>query len=162
MHLDDMLAAIETLLARVCAKAGVARSDLSGVGIGLPGFVDSAAGLVLWSSTLIDRKVPLAAAAQGRLGLPVTIDNDANLVALAELWFGSGRGLSDFAVVTIEHGLGMGLVVNHRIYRGARGLGMELGHTKVQLDGALCRCGQRAVLRPMSPITPWRARRQPR
>lgn len=146
MHLDDMLAAIETLLARVCAKAGVARSDLSGVGIGLPGFVDSAAGLVLWSSTLIDRKVPLAAAAQGRLGLPVTIDNDANLVALAELWFGSGRGLSDFAVVTIEHGLGMGLVVNHRIYRGARGLGMELGHTKVQLDGALCRCGQRGCL----------------
>jgi predicted NBD/HSP70 family sugar kinase len=59
---------------------------------------------------------------------------------------GGARGLSDFAVVTIEHGLGMGLVINHRIYRGAQGLGMELGHTKVQLDGALCRCGQRGCL----------------
>jgi hypothetical protein len=54
--------------------------------------------------------------------------------------------LSDFAVVTIEHGVGMGFVMNHRIYRGAQRLGMELGHTKVQLDGALCRCGQRGCL----------------
>lgn len=146
MQLDEMLDAIATLLARVCTKAGIAQADLSGVGIGVPGFVDSGEGVVLWSSTLTDRKVPLARAVQHRLGLPVAIDNDANLVALAELWFGSGRDLSDFAVVTIEHGVGMGLVVNHRLYRGARGLGMELGHTKVQLDGALCRCGQRGCV----------------
>jgi predicted NBD/HSP70 family sugar kinase len=88
----------------------------------------------------------LAAAASAHLGLPVHIDNDANLVALAELWFGAGRSISDFAVVTIEHGVGMGLVLGHRIYRGTQRLGMELGHTKVQLDGALCRCGQRGCL----------------
>ncbi len=97
-------------------------------------------------SVLTERALPLAALAQARLGLPVQVDNDANLCALAELWFGVGRGRSDFAVVTIEHGLGMGLVLNHRIHRGALGLGMELGHTKVQLDGALCRCGQRGCL----------------
>jgi predicted NBD/HSP70 family sugar kinase len=146
MALDTILTAIETLLARVCAKAGMSPSDLSGIGIGVPGFVDSAEGLVLWSSVLVDRDVPLAAEAGRHLGLPVTIDNDANLVALAELWFGNGRGLSDFAVVTIEHGVGMGLVLNHRIYRGAQRVGLELGHTKVQLDGALCRCGQRGCL----------------
>ena len=146
MQVSEMLDAIETLLNRVCTKAGLARADLSAVGIGVPGFVDCAGGMVLWSSTLIDRGVPLAAVAQDRLDLPVFIDNDANLVALAELWFGAGRSLSDFAVVTIEHGVGMGFVLNHRIYRGAQGLGMELGHTKVQLDGALCRCGQRGCL----------------
>ena len=146
MSMAEMLDTIERLLDRICAKAGMARAELSGVGIGVPGFVDSEGGMVLWSSTLTERTQPLAAVAQARLGLPVAIDNDANLVALAELWFGSGRRLSDFAVVTIEHGVGMGLVVNHRIYRGARGLGMELGHTKVQLDGALCRCGQRGCL----------------
>ncbi|MGL6210853.1 MAG: ROK family protein, partial [Paracoccaceae bacterium] len=146
MTLPEILDAIETLLARVCAKAGLAQGDLSGVGIGLPGFVDSAEGVVLWSSTLLERSVPLATAARGRLGLPIYIDNDANLVALAELWFGAGRALPDFAVVTIEHGVGMGFVMNHRIYRGAQRLGMELGHTKVQLDGALCRCGQRGCL----------------
>src|SRR5690606_9667168 len=146
MSLPEILEVIETLLSRVCAKAGMERADLSAVGIGLPGFVDCAEGMVFWSSILAERSVPIAAAATARLGLPVYVDNDANLVALAELWFGAGRSLSDFAVVTIEHGVGMGFVMNHRIYRGAQRLGMELGHMKVQLDGALCRCGQRGCL----------------
>ena len=146
MSLAEMLDTIEALYDRICARAGLARSDIAAIGVGVPGFVDSEAGMVEWSSTLTERRVPLAAAARARLALPVCIDNDANLVALAELWFGAGRRLSDFAVVTIEHGVGMGLVLNHRIYRGARGLGLELGHTKVQLDGALCRCGQRGCL----------------
>jgi len=146
LSLSELLEAMETLLDRVCAKAGMTRGDLTALGLGVPGFVDCHAGMVLWSSVLSERGVALAAAASSRLGLPVHVDNDANLVTLAELWFGSGRKLSDFAVVTIEHGLGMGVVINHRIYRGAHGLGMELGHTKVQLDGALCRCGQRGCL----------------
>jgi predicted NBD/HSP70 family sugar kinase len=146
MSLPDILEAVETLLGRVCAKAGVERSQLSALGIGVPGFVDCAEGTVFWSSVLAERNVPLAAAATSRLGLPAYVDNDANLVALAELWFGAGRSLSDFAVVTIEHGVGMGFVMNHRIYRGAQRVGMELGHMKVQLDGALCRCGQRGCL----------------
>ncbi|MES2433681.1 MAG: ROK family protein [Pseudomonadota bacterium] len=146
MPVAEMLDAMAALLNRVCDNAGIARGALSGVGIGLPGFVDQAEGVVLWSSTLTERAVPLALAAQERLGLPVSIDNDANLVALAELWFGAGRSLADFAVVTFEHGVGMGFVMNHRIYRGAQRLGLELGHTKVQLDGALCRCGQRGCL----------------
>jgi predicted NBD/HSP70 family sugar kinase len=143
---QDMLDAIEMLLTRVCIKAGVQRAALSGVGIGLPGFIDNAEGVVLWSSTLSERGVALVDMAQDRLHLPVFIDNDANLVAMAELWFGAGRSLADFAVVTFEHGVGMGFVMNHKLYRGARRLGMELGHTKVQLDGALCRCGQRGCL----------------
>ncbi|MGB8812868.1 MAG: ROK family protein [Paracoccaceae bacterium] len=144
--LPELLEAMETLLERVCAKAGITPRDLSALGLGVPGFVDCAEGMVLWSSVLSERSVPLAAAASARLGLPVYVDNDANLVTLAELWFGAGRALSDFAVVTIEHGVGMGFVLNHKIYRGAKGLGMELGHTKVQLDGALCKCGQRGCL----------------
>lgn len=146
LALETQLAATEALLDRVCASAGIPRAALSAVGLGVPGFVDSAHGRVHWSPILVGRNVALAAAARHRLGLPVHIDNDANLVTLAELWFGAGRTLADFAVVTIEHGVGMGLVINHRIWRGALGLGMELGHTKVQLDGALCRCGQRGCL----------------
>ena len=143
---EELLDAVELLLDNVCAKAGMTRRDLSAMGIGVPGFVDHATGMVHWSSTLAARSVPLAAAVESRIGLPTSIDNDANLVALAELWFGAGRTLADFAVVTIEHGVGMGFVMNHRLYRGAQRLGLELGHTKVQLDGALCRCGQRGCL----------------
>lgn len=146
MELPQLLAAMATLLDKVCAKAGIERSDVSALGLGLPGFVDSSTGQVMWSSVMAERGIGLADVASEYLGLSVHVDNDANLVTLAELWFGAGRGLSDFAVVTIEHGVGMGVVINHRIYRGAQGLGMELGHTKVQLDGALCRCGQRGCL----------------
>lgn len=147
MHsLANLIGAAETLLDKACAEAGITRERLSAVGLGVPGFVDAEAGRVMWSPVLSERDCLMAEAASARLGLPVHVDNDANLVALAELWFGAGRELADFAVVTIEHGVGMGLVINHRLYRGARGLGMELGHTKVQLDGALCRCGQRGCL----------------
>ena len=146
MSLVGILEAAESLLERVCAKGGVARESIQALGLGVPGFVDCDSGVVHWSPVLSQRHVALQAALRQRLGLTVFIDNDANLVTLAELWFGAGRRLSDFAVVTIEHGVGMGFVINHRIYRGARGMGMELGHTKVQLDGALCRCGQRGCL----------------
>ncbi len=146
MSREALLGTADDLLSRVCARAGMSRRDLSAVGIGVPGFVDHFRGHVHWSPILEERSVDLAALARHRLGLDVTIDNDANLVALAELWYGVGRDMADFAVVTIEHGLGMGLVLNHRLHRGAHGLGMELGHIKVQLDGALCRCGQRGCL----------------
>jgi len=142
----DLAALVADLVNRVCARAGLARQEISAVGVGLPGYVESPTGQVFWSSILTERKVPLAQMVAARLHLPVQIDNDANLCAMAELWFGAGRRRSDFAVVTIEHGLGMGLVLNHRLWRGAMGIGMELGHTKVQLDGALCRCGQRGCL----------------
>ncbi|MBW0158143.1 ROK family protein [Sedimentimonas flavescens] len=146
MELDALLDAAAELLSRVCAKGGVEPHTISALGLGVPGFVDSEKGIVHWSPVLTERHIDLAAALRARLAVPVVVDNDANLVTLAELWFGAGRALSDFAVVTIEHGVGMGYVINHRIYRGARGMGMELGHTKVQLDGALCRCGQRGCL----------------
>lgn len=146
MDLPDLVDVTATLVARLCERAGISSSQISAIGLGVPGFVDSAKGIVHWSPVLSGRHAPLAAAASGKLGRPVHVDNDANLVTLAELWFGAGRSLSDFAVLTIEHGVGMGFVMNHRIYRGGQGMGMELGHTKVQLDGALCRCGQRGCL----------------
>jgi len=142
----DVLSETIGMLDAALEAAGLARSDLAAVGLGVPGFVDSETGTVTWSPIMAERDVPLAALVADRLGIAVSVDNDANLLTMAELWFGAGRALPDFAVVTIEHGVGMGLVINHEIYRGAGGMGMELGHTKVHLDGALCRCGQRGCL----------------
>lgn len=142
----ETLDAAQAVLMQALDQAGLARADLCAVGLGLPGVVDHDTGIVPWSPLVSASNFPMQEAFHKRIGCPVCIDNDANLVTLAELWFGAGRPLSDFAVVTIEHGVGMGLVLNHRLFRGAMGLGMELGHTKVQLDGALCRCGQRGCL----------------
>jgi len=120
--------------------------DIAAVGIGVSGVVDNQSGIGAWSPLLIERDVPFSEAFTRRFEIPIFLDNDANLLTLAELWFGVGREMSDFAVVTVEHGVGMGLVLNNRLFRGTRGMGMELGHIKVQLDGALCRCGQRGCL----------------
>ncbi len=143
---EELVTVVARMLDAVLAQAGRCRTDLHVLGLGLPGFVDSDGGHVLWSSLLDRGNVPLRDMLHRRLGMPVVIDNDANALTLAELWFGDGRGVGTFAVVTIEHGVGLGLVLNNRVFRGARGLGTELGHTKVQLDGALCRCGQRGCL----------------
>ena len=120
--------------------------DLSGIGVGLAGVVDAKNGTVYWSPSLSERNINLRDILTQRLGVPTFLDNDANLVAMAEKTFGLGRDHSDFIVVTIESGVGMGIVLNGQIYRGTRGCGAEFGHTKVQLEGALCRCGQRGCL----------------
>ncbi|SEM85356.1 Sugar kinase of the NBD/HSP70 family, may contain an N-terminal HTH domain [Loktanella fryxellensis] len=134
------------LVDRLLAQAGRDRGDLIGVGLGISGIVEHETGLVAWSPLIAGRDVALGQLLAARLDVAVQIDNDANVLTLAELWFGAGRDRTDFAVVTVEHGVGMGLVLDNRLFRGSRGMGMELGHTKVALDGALCRCGQRGCL----------------
>jgi len=133
-------------LTRLAEKAGFTLSDISGVGVGLAGIVDAGNGLVYWSPSLDRRNVPFAKVLRDRLGIATYVDNDANLVAMAELTFGIGKNHSDFIVITIESGVGMGMVLGGQLYRGTRGCGAEFGHTKVHLDGALCRCGQRGCL----------------
>ena len=144
--LKVVLAEAEELTRKVIAEAGVSPGRITALCAGLPGLVDHPAGVVLWSSVLDGSEVPLAQLLTDTLGLPCWIDNDTNLLTMAELWFGRGRMARDFAVVSIEQGVGMGLALGHGLYRGAHSLALELGHTKVALDGALCRCGQRGCL----------------
>ncbi len=143
---DEILDEIATLIDRVLTDTGTVQSDIKAVGLGLPGIVDHASGVITWSSLLLRTNEDLRSAFTQRFDMPLFLDNDTNMLTLAELWFGDGRGKTDFAIVTIENGVGMGLVVNNQLYRGSHGMGLELGHTKVQLDGALCRCGQRGCL----------------
>ena len=131
---------------RLAGLVGRTLSAVSGVGIGIAGIVEASQGFVYWSPSLSQRNVGFGATLSATLGVPTFVDNDANLVAVAEKTFGLGQEQSDFIVVTIESGVGMGLVIGGELYRGTRGCGAEFGHTKVQLEGALCRCGQRGCL----------------
>ncbi|MEL6685126.1 MAG: ROK family protein [Pseudomonadota bacterium] len=144
--LNNLLEEIDQLMDLVLKQAGKQLSSISAVGIGMSGIVDNSTGSVAWSPLVEGTDIDLRTAFLARFGVPLHVDNDTNVLSLAELWFGAGRSISDFAVVTIENGVGMGLVLDNRLFRGARGMGLELGHTKVQLDGALCRCGQRGCL----------------
>jgi len=120
--------------------------DLAAFGFGMAGFIETGSGLCHWSPLLSDAPINVRDRLSMRFSCPVFIDNDANLAALAELWFGQGRHEKNFLVVTVEQGVGLGVVLDGVLFRGARGLGTEFAHTKVQIDGALCRCGQRGCL----------------
>lgn len=146
MNPQDLCDNLKTAVAEAAKSVNLTPADISAVGIALAGTVDAENGIVHWSPLLTDRNVALQKMAAHTLGLPTYVDNDANLVAMAEMLFGHGVDAKDFIVVTIEAGVGMGIVLNRALYRGTRGCGAEFGHTKVQLDGALCRCGQRGCL----------------
>lgn len=137
---------LQATLKRALKDAGMKIGDLSGVGIGLPGIVDARMGLIRWSPAITDLNTPLQNMLQTALDTPVFIENDAYVVTLAEQRFGLGKEARNFIVVTVEQGVGMGIVIDGNLIRGANGGGGELGHSKVQLDGALCRCGQRGCL----------------
>ena len=137
---------IRRATANLVETAGKALQDVSAIGVGLAGVVDADNGTVYWSPSLRDNNSNFRDTLSAVMGVPAYLDNDANLVAMAEKTFGLGREHSDFIVVTIESGVGMGIVLNNQIYRGTRGCGAEFGHTKVQLEGAMCRCGQRGCL----------------
>ena len=131
----------------VLAAAGIDRGRVVGVGIGIPGPVDRVRGTA-GSATILPGWVGLQIAAEmeERLGLPVEIENDANLGALAELTWGAGRGCLNFAYIKAATGIGAGLVIEGQLLRGASGTAGEIGHTTLDEGGAVCYCGNRGCL----------------
>ena len=137
---------VEDGVRQCVSDAGLRLEAISGLGIGIPGVIDASAGRSHWSPVFGHAVVDFAAMIERRLGLATQLENDANLAALAESWFGRAQDLADFAVVTAEDTIGMGLLLGGRLHRGAHGIGAEFGHVKVEVDGALCRCGQHGCL----------------
>lgn len=125
-----------------------ASGSVAAVGIGIPCLIDSARGIAVMSTHLPLGGVHFRNLVAERVGLPVFVDNDANLAMLAEWRFGAARGAGDAALLTIGTGIGGGLVVGGALQRGSQGAGAELGHMVVQADGPLCNgnCPNRGCL----------------
>ena len=135
------------LVAEALAEAGVDTARVIGVGLGLPGPIDRARGTVASASILPGwRGVRAADELGSRLGLPVGLDNDANLAALAETLWGGGQGCTHVVYVKVSTRIGCGLIVDGWLLRGARGVAGEIGHTVVNEAGPVCYCGSRGCL----------------
>jgi predicted NBD/HSP70 family sugar kinase len=139
---------VRACVAEACGTFSAAR--LAGVGVALPGFVDSMGDVVHWSavfetsgSTAVRH---FSATIAKELGVPVFVENEANIRALAEQWFGQATRLSNVAVITLEQGLGLGMMINGELYRGRAGLAAELGHMQIVAGGRQCHCGKRGCL----------------
>ena len=122
---------VEDGVRRCVSDAELEMTDVSGVCVGLPGVVERAAGICRQSPIFGERDVPFGADLTQRLGVPVSIDSDVNLVTLAEHWFGQARELNDFLVVSVERSLGLGILHNGELFRGANGLSPDLGDLMV-------------------------------
>ena len=127
---------VEDGVRRCVADAGLEFSAINGVCVGLPGVVESASGRCRQSPIFRERDVPFGQEVSARLGVPVTVDSDVNLVTLAEHWFGHGVGIDDFLVVSVEHNLGLGIMHRGELFRGANGLSPDLGDFLVHLPDA--------------------------
>jgi glucokinase len=150
--LDVTLAAMESSLAQACSEAGVeAASELRAVGIACPGWVDLVEGVVAGAPQLKGwRNVPLVRIMRERLGTEVVMENDANAAALGENVFGAGRGTRHMIYITVSTGVGGGIIIDGKLYGGARGSAGEIGHTVIDPSGAGCGCGNYGCLEALA------------
>ncbi|HEX8157421.1 MAG TPA: ROK family protein [Solirubrobacteraceae bacterium] len=129
-----------------------AAGTVQAIGIGIPCLIDQQRGIAVMAPNLALADVPFRDLMAERLGLPVFVDNDANMAMLAEWRFGAAAGMRDVALLTIGTGIGGGLVVGGALQRGSQGAGAELGHMVVQADGPRCQgnCPNHGCLEAMA------------
>jgi glucokinase len=125
-------------LGRELQEAKDARPDVVAAGLGIPATIDHARGLAVHAVNLTITDVPIRDVMRERIGLPVFVDNDANVAALAEHLYGAGRGADDVVMLTVGTGIGGGLVLGGEVYRGSTGAAAELGHIVIVEDGLPC------------------------
>jgi glucokinase len=131
-----------TVIAEAVAELR-SRHEAGCVGVGAAGFVDETGGTVLFAPNLAWRDEPLRVKVEGLTGLPVVVENDANASAWAEARYGAARGHEHVIFVSVGTGIGAGLVLDGRLYRGRWGIAGEPGHLRVAPEGRLCGCGNR-------------------
>ncbi len=147
--ISEMCNAIETLTAKYQGTG-----QLLGIGIGVPGFIDMAAGMVMESPNLPDWKsFPARDEIEKRLKTRVILENDANSAAMGEKWLGAARDYENMAMYTLGTGVGGGLVFNGHLWHGMTGMAGELGHFNVYSDGHPCGCGSRGCLEQYASAT---------
>ena len=124
-------------------NAGINYSDVVSIGVGTPGSVNQDTGAIEFSNNLQFRNVPAKQMLEELLKKPVYLENDANAAALGEAVAGCGNGVASFVAITLGTGVGSGIVLDGKVYRGSNFCGGEMGHTVINVDGIPCNCGRK-------------------
>ncbi|MFS8639035.1 MAG: ROK family protein, partial [Gemmatimonadota bacterium] len=143
---DRIVAMIEESIAEVLSAHGGTREDFAGVGIGSPGPLDRKTGTVINTPNLGWRNFPLRDLISNAVGLPATLDNDANCATYGEWWLGAGRGVNTLVGLTLGTGIGGGIVLNGEIFHGVSDAAGEIGHMTIDSTGRKCKCGNYGCL----------------
>jgi glucokinase-like ROK family protein len=130
-----------TLLRRARHQCEQAGARLLGVGIAIPGLVDTATGTLVYAPNLEWRNVPLRQIFAAKFDMPIFVDNDANAAALAEHYMGAARQVDNYVSVVANAGIGAGIMLGGQVFHGIAGFAGEVGHVTLNPDGPLCHCG---------------------
>lgn len=142
---NDAIEKLVSFIDHHIKTSGIEIGNLLGVGIGVPGFIDAEHGINHSHLKTKDGK-HLGKYLTKKLGLPVLLDNDSSLIALAELHFGAAVGKRDVMVANIGWGTGLGMIINGKLYRGSSGYAGEFSHIPLSSSSNLCSCGKRGCL----------------
>ena len=143
---EDQIVTMEKLIKGV--KDYISSNNLEGkvegIGLGIPGSIDSKQGVVSFSNNLRWKELHVVELFQKEINLPVKITNDANAAALGEKVFGAGKKYQDLVMITLGTGVGSGIIIDGKIYEGMSGKGAEIGHSTLMVENGLaCTCGRR-------------------
>lgn len=140
---DEIVNDMCLLVTDLMRDAGLTEKDIYSIGIGSPGSHDRENGIILYNNNLSFRNVNVKEAFQKHIDVPVYLENDANCAAIAESVAGAAKGVNDAIVITIGTGIGGGVIINKKLFTGTNGMGAELGHTVININGEMCTCGRK-------------------
>lgn len=141
---DDVTQTLQMILDAV--EELVSAHPAEAIGVGAAGWIDAARSTVLFAPNIAWRNEPLKDELTGKFGLPVVVENDANVAAWAEYKYGAGRDVESMLMYTVGTGIGGAIIMEGRLIRGQHGIAAELGHLTAVPDGHLCGCGRRGCL----------------
>lgn len=140
---EEILDEIKHVVNLACDEAGIAPSAAHSIGIGCPGTCDNEHGIVEYANNLRFNNSPLKADMEKAFGVPAYLENDANAAAFGEFVAGAAKGSKNAVVITLGTGVGAGIIIDGKIYRGSNCAAGELGHMVIVMDGLPCTCGRR-------------------
>jgi len=141
---DEALGILVKSINNYILKSGISKEKIAGIGMGMPGFINVRQGVNYTYLNAGNRS--LVQYLCDEIGLPVYIDNDSSLIALAEQRFGIAKAQQNVMVINLGWGIGLGMIINNEIFRGQNGFAGELSHIPLSDDDALCACGKRGCL----------------
>ncbi|RZJ99941.1 MAG: ROK family protein, partial [Flavobacterium sp.] len=140
----DALNSLCSIISSYIDHTGISKEKIIGIGIGMPGFVNSELGINYTYLETDEQNIP--SYLSKRINLPVFVDNDSSLIALSELRFGLAKSIKDVLVINLSWGIGLGIIINEQIFRGTNGFAGEFSHIPISEEGPLCTCGKQGCL----------------
>ncbi|PLR96926.1 ROK family transcriptional regulator [Bacillus sp. T33-2] len=143
---DGLLELMKKAIGSIQDKSETGMDQVLGIGVAMHGIVDAEEGLSIFGPNLKLKNIPIKEVLEQEFNIPVMVENDARAMSLGELWFGHGAGVDSLVCINVGRGIGAGIIIDGKIYRGQHDISGEIGHMTIDIDGPKCTCGNYGCL----------------